>query len=117
MNQKSPDEAPLNPWEWPIRPWSRIHIDHLGPIEGKMILIVIDAHSEWIEAIPVPSTSSISTIAVLRKLFATYGIPELIFSDNGSEEFGTFCKRNGIRHKASSAYHPASIMAWLRGLF
>ena len=57
MNQKSPDKAPLNPWEWPIRPWSRIHIDHLGPIEGKMILIVIDAHSEWIEAIPVPSTS------------------------------------------------------------
>ena len=38
VNQKSPEEAPLNPWEWPKRPWSRIHIDHLGPMEGKMIL-------------------------------------------------------------------------------
>ena len=112
VNQKSPAEAPLNPWEWPKRPWSRIHIDHLGPIEGKMILVVIDARSKWIEAIPVPSTSSISTITVLRNLFATHGIPELIFSDDGtsftSEEFGTFCKRNGIRHKTSAPYHPAS---------
>ena len=23
VNQKTPDEAPLNPWEWPKRPWSR----------------------------------------------------------------------------------------------
>ena len=106
MNQKSPDEAPLNPWEWPKRPWSRIHCDHLGLMERKMML------SKWIDAIPVPSTSSISTITVLRNLFAAHGIPELIFSDNGtsftSEEFGTFCKRNGIRHKTSAPYYPAS---------
>ena len=49
MNQKSPDEAPLNPWEWPKRLWSRIHIDHLGPIEGDMTLVVVDAHSKWNE--------------------------------------------------------------------
>ena len=77
-----------------------------------MILVVIDAHSKRIEAIPVPSTSSTSTITVLRNLIATHGIPELIFSDNGtsfaSEEFGTFCKGNGIRHKTSAPYHPAS---------
>ena len=111
VNQKSPEEAPLNTWEWPKRPWSRAHIDHLGPMERKMILVVIDAHSKWIEAIPVPSTSSISTITVLRNLFATHGIPELIFCDNGtsftSEEFG-ICKRNGIRHKTSAPYHSAS---------
>ena len=49
-----------------------------------MILVVIDVHSKWIEAIPIPSTSSMSTITVLRNLFATHGIPELIFSDNGT---------------------------------
>ena len=77
-----------------------------------MILVVIDAHSKWIEAISVPSTSSISTITVLKNLFATHGILELIFSDNGtsftSEEFGTFCKRDGIRHKTSAPFHPTS---------
>ncbi len=102
MNQKSPAEAPLHPWEWPKRPWSRIHIDHLGPVEGKMVLVVVDAHSKWIEAVTVASTSSAATIRVLRNLMATHGLPELIFSDNGtsftSEEFQTFAKSNGIRH-------------------
>lgn len=112
MNQKSPAEAPLHPWEWPKRPWSRIHIDHLGPVEGKMVLVVVHAHSKWIEAVTVASTSSAATIRVLRNLMATHGLPELIFSDNGtsftSEEFQTFAKSNGIRHRTTAPYHPAT---------
>ena len=27
QNQKTPEIAPLHPWEWPERPWSRLHID------------------------------------------------------------------------------------------
>ena len=30
-NRKSPPKAPLHPWEWPSKPWSRLHIDHAGP--------------------------------------------------------------------------------------
>ena len=112
INQKSPTLAPLHTWEWPKRPWSRIHIDHAGPFQGKTILVVVDAHSKWIEAVPVPSTSSLATITVLRNLFATHGIPELIFSDNGtsftSDEFKEFVRRNGIRHRTSAPYHPAT---------
>ena len=26
INRKSPAPAPLHPWEWPTRPWARIHI-------------------------------------------------------------------------------------------
>jgi len=40
LNQKSPAPAPLHPWEWPSRPWSRIHIDHAGPFQGKLFLVV-----------------------------------------------------------------------------
>ena len=112
INQKSPSLAPLHTWEWPKRPWSRIHIDHAGPFQGKTILVVVDAHSKWIEAVPVPSTSSIATITVLRNLFATHGIPELIFSVNGtsftSDEFKEFVRRNGTRHRTSAPYHPAT---------
>ena len=28
VNRAAPSKAPLHPWEWPSRPWSRIHIDH-----------------------------------------------------------------------------------------
>ena len=112
LNQKSPPVSPLHLWEWPKKPWARIHIDHAGPFQGKTILVIIDAHSKWIEAVTVSSTSSAVTIKVLRNLFAVHGIPELLFSDNGtsftSEEFKQFVKKNGIRHRTSSPYHPAT---------
>ena len=77
-----------------------------------MFLVVVDAHSKWPEVIPVSSTTSSSTIEVLRDLFARFGIPEQIVSDNGtqfvSEEFQAFIKSNGIRHITSAPYHPAT---------
>ena len=30
------------------KPWTRIHVDFAGPIQGHMLL-VIDAHSKWME--------------------------------------------------------------------
>lgn len=45
----SPSVAPLQPWQWPTRPWARIHVDYAGPVLGQMLLVVIDAHSKWVE--------------------------------------------------------------------
>ena len=111
-SQSSPPVAPLHPWHWPTRPWTRLHIDYAGPLRGRMILIVVDAHSKWIEAFPVPSATSSATIEKLRTLFAQFGLPETVVSDNApyfmSQEFETFLKQNGIRHPTSAAYHPSS---------
>ena len=52
MLQKSPSPVPLHPWEWPNRPWTRIHGDYAGPFMGKMFLVLIDAHSKWMEVQP-----------------------------------------------------------------
>ena len=107
-----PTKAPLHPWDWATAPWQRIHIDYAGPFQNSMFLVVVDAHSKWPEVIPVSSTTSSSTIEVLRDLFARFGIPEQIVSDNGaqfvSEEFQAFVKSNGIRHITSAPYHPAT---------
>ncbi|XP_041369851.1 uncharacterized protein K02A2.6-like [Gigantopelta aegis] len=39
LNQKSPPKSPLHPWEWPERPWSRIHVDHAGPFHNHLYLV------------------------------------------------------------------------------
>ncbi len=108
----SPPPAPLNPWKWPSRPWSRIHLDFAGPFENQMILVLIDSHSKWIEAFKTASATSKAVISKFRFLFSQFGVPETIVSDNGtcftSEEFAIFLKSNGIKHYTSAPYHPAS---------
>ena len=109
-----PPPAPLNPWKWPTRPWAwaRLHLDFAGRFEGKLFLIMIDAHSKWIEAVSTHSTSSAVVIEELRSVFARFGIPEMIVTDNGtgfvSQEFKSFLEKNGVRHVTSAPYHPAS---------
>ena len=65
VNQKAPTAAPMHPWEWPARPWSRIHIDYAGPFRGKMFLIVVDAHSKWMKVELIPAATSAHTIQKL----------------------------------------------------
>ena len=81
-------------------------------VQGKMILILIDAHSKWIEAVCTPSTTSSAVIEELKTLFAQFGIPETIVTDNGScfvsAEIEAFFENNGIKHITSAPYHPAS---------
>ena len=112
LNRKSPPASPLHPWDWPERPWSRLHADYAGPFMGKMFLVVVDAYSKWLEVKTVDSATSQRTIQLLRSMFATHGLPELLVTDNGSvftsAEFKEFMQRNGIRHVTSAPYHPAS---------
>ncbi len=112
-DQPNPPVAPLHPWVWPDSPWTRIHVDYAGPFLGKMFFVVVDAHSKWPE-VSIMSTSSTSqkTIDILRSLFARYGLPQQLVSDNGpqftSKEFEQFVRANGVRHIKSAPYHPAS---------
>ena len=97
-------------WSWPEKPWQRLHADFCGPIEGKMFLLVIDSHSKWLEAVPMTTTTSTQTIAVLKNIFATHGLPVSLVTDNGpqftSDEFESYMKFCGIKHVKSPPYHP-----------
>ena len=50
----------------------------------------------------MPSVTSESTIEKLRNMFARYGVPMHLVSDNSpqftSREFADFMKQNGIKH-------------------
>ena len=65
-----------------------------------MFLIVVDAHSKWMEVELVPAATSAHTIQKLRAMFTTHGPPELLVSDNGttftSADFQEFLSRNGL---------------------
>ncbi|XGW28165.1 hypothetical protein V3C99_008177 [Haemonchus contortus] len=109
---KAPVKTELFTWLKEEKPWSRIHVDFAGPIHGKMFLIVVDAYSKWPEVIEMSTTTSKATIRQLSRLFAQFGYPETLVSDNGSQftstDFTEFCKANGIAHLRSPPYHPQS---------
>ena len=55
-------------------------------------------------------TTSASVITALKSVFARYGIPDVLISDNGpqysAKEFEEFAKSYDFTHKTSSPYHP-----------
>ena len=122
--KQSPPAMPLHPWIWPSRPWQQIHVDFAGPFLGKMFLLFIDAKSKWPEIHVMTDTTAsktddgyycqqdYQTIKVMRLLFAQFGLPEQLVSDNGpqfvSEESEEFLKAHGVMHLRSTPYHPAT---------
>ena len=88
------------------------HLNFAGPFLGRMFLIIVDAHSKWPEVEIMPSTTSTQTIDRLRTIFARYGVPAQVVTDNGpqftSAEFQLFLKTNGIKHITTAPFHPAT---------
>ena len=80
LQQNEAGRVQLHPWEWPTRPWQRIHLDFAGPFLGRMFLIIVDActsrNRQW------PHFTSV--------------------------EFQLFLKTNGIKHITTAPFHPAT---------
>ncbi|XP_063919420.1 uncharacterized protein K02A2.6-like [Zophobas morio] len=102
--REAPGLSKLMPWSIPDSVWERIHIDFLGPIFNKQILIVVDAYSKWTEAFVMTNISTQATINVLRSLFARFGFPKTIVSDNG-------------RHPATNGQAENSVKTVKRALY
>ena len=107
-SRPNPPATYLHPWERPANPWERIHVDYAS-VEGQNVLILVDAHSKWIEAIPTSSMTAGMTVPTMRGVFATHGVPKVVASDNGPSftgmnspnfwkqtEYSTSCQRHII---------------------
>lgn len=112
--QMGRNNPPVTEHEWKPenRPWSRVHIDFMGPFMGKTFLVIVDSYSKWPIIEIVPSMSSKAVIELLKKAIADNGLPDVIVSDNGlaftSSECQEFFKRNRIQHITGAPYHPAT---------
>lgn len=109
---KTPIHADPVPWPKTETPWERVHIDYAGPLDGDFFLVVVNAHTKWPEIIRTASATSHATIGILRGLFARFGMPNTLVSDNGTQftsgEFAEFCLSNGVHHVTSAPFHPQS---------
>ncbi|KAJ0169617.1 hypothetical protein K1T71_014802 [Dendrolimus kikuchii] len=108
----APPHATPVPYVWPPEPWVRLHADFLYH-HGDYYLLVIDAHSKWIEVNTMRSGTTASlVITKFRELFSRFGIPRQLVTDGGppftSAEFEQFLKKNGIQHVLTAPYHPSS---------
>ncbi|XP_042149549.1 uncharacterized protein K02A2.6-like [Ixodes scapularis] len=111
LTQNAPPRAPLLTWGWPTRRWQRVHLD-FAYRDQNWFLILVDAHSKWVEVFLMSSTTTKRTIERLRSVFAAFGLPEEVVTDNGppfvATEFVEFQSMNGVRHTKSPPYNPAS---------
>ena len=102
----------VNPWVWPEHPYQHVHIDFAWSIKGKTFLLLVDTLLNWPEIHELPSMTTDRTITLLGSVFAAYGLPEQVASDNGaqftSQQFVDFLRSNGIKHVQTTPYHPSS---------
>ena len=109
--RNAPPKVQIHPWEPSHNPWDRIHLDFASNKMGKF-LVCVDAFSKWPEVIPMTSTAAPQLVKVMKTLFARWGLPKKVISDNGpefiSDEFESFLTQNGVSHRTSPVGHPAS---------
>ena len=110
--RRAPPGSTLLPWSWLTAPWQCVHVD-FATHQAKHYLIMVDAHSKWPEVIgPMTTTTADSTINAMRNIFARYGLPTQVVSDNGpplqSVEYEKFWRQNGIQRILVFPYHPSS---------
>ena len=109
----TPMRAPLT--NVPIgRPWQMIAADILevphSTNNNQYLLVVQDYFTKWVEAIAIPDQTAVRITNELTKIFCTYGLPDILHSDQGRNFESTILAETlsafGIKKSRTTAYHP-----------
>ena len=102
----------FSPWPKMDLPWTHIHVNFAGPLDGCYYLIIVDSYSKWPEVFKCKNPNSEVAICTLYKLFARFGVVDCIMSDNGTQftsgDFKEFCEDFQVNHITTPPYHPRS---------
>ena len=92
------------------KPWQMLAIDILvvpvSPNNNRYLLVIIDYFTKWAEAVPLPDQNAKSITKAVIKLCSSFGIPDVIHSDQGSLLFREMLTAFGIVKSRTTAYHP-----------
>ncbi len=111
--------APLKKTEVPDRPFQRIQIDFVGPIQASVpegftyVLAMQDVLTRYVKLVATSDNSAETAVRVLIDEWVTqFDLPEVIGSDQGPHftaiVFETICKELGIEHARGSPEHAQS---------
>lgn len=103
-------KEPLHSYPIPQYPWQQLAMD-IAAFNGKEYLIVVDKFSNWPEIMQLSSKTVSEIVSHLVKLFARYGIPESIVSDNSPfncAAYAAFAEEWGFTAVFSSPHYAQS---------
>ena len=95
----------------PNYPWERIAAD-LFELKDSPYLLVADYYSRFIEVQKLTTTTSSNIVTQLKTIFARFGIPSTMVTDNGPQfdslEMKEFAQAYEFQHTTTSLYFPQS---------
>ena len=101
----------LIPHDTPLRAWTKVGTDIFSCLNRNYIL-VIDYTSKYFDLHQLPNLCSSTVIHKTKSIFARYGIPEIVISDNGTQfssyKYKQFSKDWNFKHVTSSPEFPQS---------
>ena len=115
FNHKKTRKEPLHPLPVISTPWERIAIDIVGKLPRtarghSYILTLMDFGTRYMEAIPLKRVDAHTTCEALLEVFARFGVPKEVLSDNGSNFIATvtetLMKKLKCYHIKASPFHP-----------
>ena len=110
-HRSNPGREPLQSHDVGARPWAKVAAD-LALMDDRFILVVSDYFSNFVEVTRLSSSTSFAVIKAMKEIFARFGIPDELVSDNGpqfaSSEFKKFADSWSFRHTTSSPGYPQS---------
>ena len=109
--QPQQQKEPLLPHDTPKLPWADVAVD-LFTFDSDNYVVAVDYFSDFFVLEQLHDTTTASVVEVLKRSFATHGIPASVRTDNGpqlvSEEFRAFAREWKFRHVTSSPYYAQS---------
>jgi hypothetical protein len=89
--------------------------DLIGPLTethhgNRYILVICDYLSKFVIAEPIVSKTADCVHSVFRRIFLTFGPPNVLITDQGREfvngKVDNLCRMMNVEHRKTSPYHP-----------